>query len=166
MLVGLSVAVSPVDGLTVAVSVTVLVKPPSGETLMLEVPVPPTEIVKDDGLAAMVKSGVVTWSVMTAVVWCSSPLVPVTVTVKSPLVPAMSESVVLSNPPERTRMLLPRLALSPADGLSVRETLPANPLRLLAAIGVVQNTPGVQGTVTGVLGEIVKSWKLNVAVAV
>ena len=71
----------------------------------------------------------------------------------------------LSNPLERTRTLLPRVAVRPADGLVVSETLPANPLTLLADIGVVHVTPGVQLTVTAAEGEIVKSLKLNVAVA-
>ena len=166
MLVGLRVAVRPVDGLTVAVRLTVPLNPLTGVTLIVDVPDELVETVRLVGLAVIVKSGVVTWRVMTAVVWCRSPLVPVTVTVKSPLVPAISDSVVLSNPPERLSIVLPSVALSPADGLVVSETFPAKPLTLLAAMVVMQNTPGVQLIVTGVLGEIAKSLKLNVAVAV
>lgn len=81
MLVGLRLAVRPVEGFTVAVRLTVPVKPPLGVTLMVEVPVPPTEMLIDVGLAVIVKSGVCTWSVMTAVVCDRVPLVPVTVTV-------------------------------------------------------------------------------------
>jgi len=80
------------------------------------------------------------------------------------LADAESESVVLSNPPDRTRVFLPSVAVSPADGFVVRETLPANPFTLLAAIVVVQVAPGVQLIVTGEAGEIVKSLKLKVAV--
>ena len=54
-------------------------------------------------------------------------------------------------------MVLPSVAVSPADGLVVSDTLPAKPLMLLAAIGVVHTAPGVQGTVTGVEGEMLKS---------
>lgn len=80
MLVGLSVAVSPV-ALTVATKLTTPLNPPLGVTVIVEDPVPPTGTVSDVGLAVIVKSGVVTWSVMVAVVCNSEPLVPVTVTV-------------------------------------------------------------------------------------
>ncbi len=81
ILVGLREAVSPVDGLTVAVRLTVPLNPLMGVMVIVEVPVPPTDMVNEAGLAVMVKSGVVTCSVITAVVWESKPLVPVTVTV-------------------------------------------------------------------------------------
>ena len=86
---------------------------------------------------------------------------------------ALRVSIVLSNPPERTKIVLPSVADNPGDAVIVSETLPANPLTLLAAIGVdagqsaIEEGPvRLQLTVTGVLGEIVKSLKLNVAVAV
>jgi len=81
ILVGLREAVSPVDGLTVAVRLTVPLNPLMGVMVIVVVPVPPTDMVNEAGLAVMVKSGVVTCSVITAVVWESKPLVPVTVTV-------------------------------------------------------------------------------------
>ncbi len=62
-------------------------------------------------------------------------------------------------------MVLPSTALSPADGAVVSETLPAKPLTLLAAMIVVHVAPGVQFTVTGLEGEIVKSLKMNVVIA-
>lgn len=68
-------------------------------------------------------------------------------------------------PPARLRLLLPRVAVRPADGLVVRVTVPANPLILLRAIVVVHVAPGVQLIVTGVAGEMLKSLKLNVAIA-
>jgi len=77
----LSVAVSPVAGLTVAVRLTVPLNPPLGVTLIVDVPEPPTDIVRLVGLALIAKSGVCTWSVIVAVVCDSKPLVPVTVTV-------------------------------------------------------------------------------------
>lgn len=80
MLVGVSVAVSPV-ALTVEVRLTVPLNPLRAEMVIVEDPEPPTGIVSELGLAVIVKSGVVTWSVMVAVVCDSKPLVPVTVTV-------------------------------------------------------------------------------------
>ena len=77
----------------------------------------------------------------------------------------------LSKPVVRSRVLLPSVAVSPADGLTVSVTIPLKPLTLLAATGVDCGQRGIvlgpvrlQLTVTGVLGEIVKSLKLNVAV--
>jgi len=62
-------------------------------------------------------------------------------------------------------VFLPRVAVRPADGLAVNDTLPAKPLTLLADMGVVHAAPGVQLTVTAEEGEIVKSLKLNDTVA-
>jgi hypothetical protein len=59
MLVGLHVAVSPVGGLIDVVRLTVPVKPLSGDTVALNVPVPPELNVTLLGLAVMVKSGCV-----------------------------------------------------------------------------------------------------------
>jgi hypothetical protein len=80
---------------------------------------------------------------------------------------------VLSKPVVRSSVLFPSVAVSPADGLTVRATIPLKPLMLEAAIGVdcgqrgmVDGLVKLQLTVTGVLGEIAKSLKLNVAVAV
>ena len=60
MLVGPRVAVRPVDGLTVAARLTLPVKPLTGVTLIVTVPVALVETVMDVGLAVIVKSGVVT----------------------------------------------------------------------------------------------------------
>jgi hypothetical protein len=83
---------------------------------------------------------------------------------------------VLSKPVVRSSVLLPSVAVSPADGLSVRVTMPVKPLMLLAATGVDAGQGGIddgpvrlQLTVTGVEGEIAKSGgalKVKVAVAV
>jgi hypothetical protein len=168
MLVGLSVAVKPVDGETVVVNATVPVNPLSGAMVIVSVAKLPGQVsvVTLVELAVIVKSGAVTWRVMTAVVWDSRPLVPVTVTVKSPLVAAIKDSVVLSNPPARLSVVVPRVAVRPADGAVVSETIPAKPLMLLAAISVEHVAPAVHGTVTGVEGEIAKSLKLSVSAAV
>jgi hypothetical protein len=72
---------------------------------------------------------------------------------------------VLLNPLARLSELEARVAVRPADGLVVRVTVPAKPLTLLRAIGVVHVAPALQLTVTVVAGEIEKSLKLNVAVA-
>ena len=75
----------------------------------------------------------------------------------------MRKSVVLSNPLVRTRTFLPSVAVRPAEGLVVSETLPANPLMLLAEMVVEHVAPGVQLTVTGVDGEMLKSCTMTVA---
>ena len=79
-LVGLRVAVRSVE-LTVATRLTTPLNPPSGAMVIVELPVPPMDMVRDVGLAVIVKSGVVTTSVIIAVVCDSVPLMPVTVTV-------------------------------------------------------------------------------------
>lgn len=68
----------------------------------------------------------------------------------------------LLNPPARLSELLPSVAVRPADGFVVRATVPAKPLMLLSAIVVVQTTFGVQLTVTGVDGEMLKSCTVTV----
>jgi xanthine dehydrogenase iron-sulfur cluster and FAD-binding subunit A len=76
-LVGLRVAVSPVEGDTVAVRVTVPVNPFRAVTVMDEDPVPTfVAIVTDVGLAVTEKSVIVNVAVA---VWTSEPLVPVIV---------------------------------------------------------------------------------------
>jgi hypothetical protein len=72
---------------------------------------------------------------------------------------ALTESVVLLNPPEVSiRLGFARVAVRPEDGFVVSVTVPLNPLRLITAMGVVHTTPVLQLTVTGVLGWIAKSW--------
>jgi hypothetical protein len=69
-LVGLNVAPKPVDGETVALSKTVPVNPPRGAIVIVSVAKLPGQlsVVMLVELAVIVKSGVVTTSVMTAVV--------------------------------------------------------------------------------------------------
>jgi len=74
MLVGLSVAVRPLDGL--AVRVTVPLNPFWAVTVMVDVPWAPALIVRLVGLAVMVKS----WTVKVTVTDADcGPLVPVTI---------------------------------------------------------------------------------------
>jgi len=70
MLVGLRVAVSPVEGETEAVNATVPVNPFAGVTFIVTVAKLPGQlsVVTLVELAVIVKSGVVTTSVITAVV--------------------------------------------------------------------------------------------------
>ena len=77
MLLGLTVHVSP-EGDTEAVSVTLPVKPSTGATVIVEVPVAPARTVAVVGDAETEKSFTVT---VTAVEWLSVPLAPVMVTV-------------------------------------------------------------------------------------
>ena len=67
MLVGLSVAVSPADGL--AVRATVPLKPLIGATVIVEVAVAPALKVRLVGLAVMVKLDGTRWMLMTNVLW-------------------------------------------------------------------------------------------------
>jgi len=76
-LVGLRVHVKPA-GETAEVRVTVPVKPFTGATVIVEMPVDPVLTVTVVGLAVTVKSLTVK---VTVAVWVSDPLVPVTVTV-------------------------------------------------------------------------------------
>ncbi len=78
MLVGVRVQVRPVAGDTELVRETVPVNPLTAVTVMVEVPEAPATTVTAVGLAATVKSRIVT---VTAAVLDREPLVPVTVTV-------------------------------------------------------------------------------------
>ncbi len=77
MLVGFRVQVIPV-GETVEVRATVPVNPFTGATVIVEVAGAPVFTLTLVGLAVIVKSFTVT---VTAAVWISEPLAPVTVTV-------------------------------------------------------------------------------------
>ena len=77
-IVGVSVAVSAVE-FTVAVRLTTPLNPPRDEMLIWTLP--DVGIMIEDGTAVIVKSGVVTTSVIRAVGCDSPPFVPVTVTV-------------------------------------------------------------------------------------
>ena len=79
MVVGLSDAVMPVEAL--AVRATLPVNPLMGVTVIVDVPELPATNMTFAGLAERLKSGLVTMTVITAVVCVSEPLVPVTVTV-------------------------------------------------------------------------------------
>jgi hypothetical protein len=67
MLVGLSIAVRPVDGL--AVSMTVPVNPLIGETVIVDVVVSSLLTVRLVGLAEMLKSAAFRWMLMLKMLW-------------------------------------------------------------------------------------------------
>src|SRR5438094_9807398 len=96
MLDGVSVHARPA-GDTALVRVTVPVTPLAGATGMVDVTATPTFTLTLVGLAVTVKSGMATLNV-TAVMWDSAPLVPVTVTTKLPLVVAVHHRVSVREP--------------------------------------------------------------------
>jgi hypothetical protein len=93
ILVELRVHVKPVGGDTVSDNATVPVKPLIAETVIVEVPAEPTETLTLVGLAVIVKSGAGDTVYVTVAEWESDPLVPVTVTVKVPVVDPVHDRV-------------------------------------------------------------------------
>ncbi len=78
---GLRVAVHPLAGTMLVVKVTVPAKGPTGETVIVEVPVVVTLMLRALGLEASEKSAVSTTVKSTLAEWDRLPLVPVTVAV-------------------------------------------------------------------------------------
>lgn len=112
MLEGVKVHASP-DGDTELVSVTVPVNPLTGATVIVEVAAVPTLTLIVVGLAVTEKSGTATLYVTVAL--CDRvPVMPVTVTVKLPLVDAVQES---DEPPEPVTLVGDRVQMIPATGL-------------------------------------------------
>ena len=81
MLVGLRLQVRPVMGDIVLVRSTVPVKPLTGLSVMVEVPVSPAKMLTLAGLALMMKSGAAVTVNETSTEWDSVPLATETVTV-------------------------------------------------------------------------------------
>ncbi len=147
MLVGETDALRPAEG--AVVRVTVPVNPPTGLTVIVEVPEAPAlsgpTVV---GLELMVKSGdedadtvTVTLAVLDA-----EPLVPVTVTVYAPEeVPLIAENVRVELP-ELPAVSVTLFGLTetmgpPGDTLAARFTVPAKLLTLVTAIVDVPDAP-------------------------
>ena len=108
------------------------------------------------GLALMVKSWTV--KVMGPALWESPPLIPVTVTMKVPVLVKVHDRVLLPEP-GTVGGLSEHAAL-----LAERLTVPAKPFRPVTVI--VEVPAELTFTVTDVgLALIVKSWTLNVTVA-
>jgi hypothetical protein len=80
-LAGRPLRLHPTAGTMLVVSVTVPVKVPTGVTVIVEVPLVPTSMVMDVGLAVMVKSLLTTVNV-TVTEWLRLPLIPVTTALK------------------------------------------------------------------------------------
>ena len=143
---GLKVAVTPL-GKPLAVKVTAPVNPLSGFTVIVLVPLAPCRTLKVAGAAAMVKSGeagAVTVR-LTAAVWVSPLLVPVTMTLAMPIVAALlAEKVSVLLPVEDTA---PKLAVTPVGRpLALNATVPVKPLSALTVIVSVAVAP--RATVT------------------
>src|SRR5256884_9419000 len=146
MLDGVSVHARPA-GDTALVRVTVPVKPLTGATVMVDVTATPTFTLTLVGLAVTVKSGMATLNV-TAVMWDSAPLVPVTVTTKLPLVVAVHDRV---NVPEPVTLVGGRVQVMPVAGLLVEAKLPTpgNPLPAAMSISEVPPWFPLRGTFVG-----------------
>ena len=86
---------------------------------------------------------------------------PVTLRVKVPAVAELQETVAVPDPVTLVGVIAPQV--SPVAGVSVRETIPAKPFRAVTVMVEVADWPAL--TAAGELAAIVKSTKLNVAVA-
>ena len=130
-------------------------KPWRPVTVIVDVPALPAFTVTLVGLALIVKS----WTVnVTVAEWDNDPLVPVTVTWTSCAALNVHDNVALPEPAtlvgatEHEVLLVARL------------TTPANPCRPVTVIVEVPAEPAFTVTLVG-LAEIVKSWTVNVTVA-
>jgi hypothetical protein len=115
-------------------------------------------------VAAIVKSGAAP-KVKVAVVECTRvPLVPVMVRVKVPAVVELQDTVAVAGKGGITLRGVIAPQVRPTGTVSVKATVPANPFRALTVIVEVADVPA--GTDAGEVAAMVKSTKLNVAVAV
>lgn len=161
-LAGRPAAVQPTAGTMLVVRFTVPLKEPIAETVIVEVPLLPTSMVIEVGLALTEKSAVLTLKVTTTE--CDRvPLVPVTLAVKVPATLAVQDRVAL---PGGLTPAGDIVQLSCGLLLSLSATGAPNPLTGLTEI-VEDPVPGGRLTLTGLgLALIVKStnWKLAVVV--
>lgn len=145
------------DG-TASVNDTVAVNPFWAVTVIVEVADWPAFTALGE-VAEMVKS----WAALNVKpafeLWESDPLVPVTMTVKVPVVVDEQESVAVPEPVKLLGVIAPHV--SPTGTVSVSATTPENPLTPVKVIVDVALAPTVADAALAV---IVKSWKLNVAV--
>ena len=159
-LVGLSVHVSPVDGEILSDSATVPVKPFVAETVIVEVPAEPTATLTLVGLAVTVKFGAAVTVNVTVTEWESDPLVPVTVTVKLPVVDPVHDRLEVPDVVVLVKATLvgDKVHVRPAEGETVSDnvTVPVNPLMAFTETAEVPAEPTTTGTVIG-LAVTVKS---------
>ena len=109
--------------------------------------------------AAMVKSTELNVAVA---LWTREPLVPVIVTARVPAVVELQETVAVPEPVTVPGVIA--LHVKPAGIVSVRVTTPANPFTEVIVMVELADWPAL--TAAGDDAAIVKSTKLNVAVAV
>ena len=142
---------------TMSVRVMVPEKPLSATAVMVEVAEAVASTAAGE-LAAIVKSV----TLNTAVAECDRvPLVPVMVRANVPAVTEVHDTVAVPEPTMLLGVIAPQVR--PAGGVSVRFTVPANPLRAVTVIVELAATPA-GGSPAGDVAAIVKSTKLNVAV--
>lgn len=154
--VGLRAAVSPADA--VSVRATVPVKPLTAATVTVAVVDEPAFTLRLVGLTLIVKS----WKVKVATaVWVRVPSVPDIVTVYVAAVVELHARLAVPEPVTLAGVIGPHVR--PAGTVSVRPTVPLNPLRKVIVIVEVAEDPAFA---VGELAAIVKSTKLKVAVVV
>jgi len=160
MLVGLRVQVNPVEGDKVSDNAIVPVKPLIADTVIVEVPAEPTATLTLVGLAVTVRSGAGDTVYVTVAVWETDPLVPVTVTVKVPVVDPVHDRVEVPDVVVLVNAILvgDRVQVSPVAGETVSDsvTVPVNPLIPATVMVEVPGEPTTIGTVIG-LATTVKS---------
>ena len=166
-LVGDKVHVRPagVDGLTVR-----LTDPEPAFAVMVSVHDPelPGKIWLGETVPQLTDRPLAKLNVMAAVVWLSVPSVPVTVTVKVPVVDAVQLSVDVCGDVPKVTLVGVRVHVSPAgvEADTVNPTVPVRPLTAVIVIVEVPELPGV--IVAGDTGPaaIVKSTTTKVTAAV
>lgn len=151
---GVRVQISPADGETAGVSVTVPANALIDVTVIEDVPAVPATTVTPVGLAFTEKSGTAMLYTMAAP-WVRVPLTPVTVTAKLPLVVALQESV---EAPEPIILVGVRVQPMPVAGLlaKLKLTTPVNPLTDVTVMVDVPAWLTLTATLVG-FAEIVKS---------
>jgi hypothetical protein len=141
---------------TVSVRLTVPVNPLRAVTVMVEVAETPALTAAGE-VAAMLKSVTVN---VALVEWLKVPLVPVIVRVYVAAIVELQETVAVPEPVTLVGLIAPQVRF--AGTVSVRLTVPANPLTAVTVIVEVADTPAL--TAAGDVAAIVKSVTMKVAV--
>jgi hypothetical protein len=162
MLVGDRVQVRPA-GDTEEVRATVPVNALTGATVTVEVAAVPAVVDTEVGLAFTVKSAIATLTAK-VVEWDKAPLAPLIVTVKAPLADALHDKDELPAPVTLVGL---NVQVRPVDGdtIAERATAPLKPFTAVTVIVEVAVPPTLIDAEVG-LALIVKSWTMNVTVAV
>jgi nucleoid-associated protein YgaU len=141
---------------TVSVRLTVPVNPLRAVTVMVEVAETPALTAAGE-VAAMLKSVTVN---VALVEWLKVPLVPVIVRVYVAAIVELQETVAVPEPVTLVGLIAPQVRF--AGTVSVRLTVPANPLTAVTVIVEVADTPAL--TAAGEVAATVKSVTVKVAV--